>query len=85
MTPSTPPNLQGVTDLQQILAGQRAAWPVYWSAEQILGRSESESSYEQEDSYQVFGLPPSPGVDEGYDDGRIVTHGVDQGYAMRAE
>ena len=72
--------MQGVTDLQQILAGQRAAWPVYWSAEQILGRSESESSYEQEDSYLVFGLPPSPGVDEGYDDGRIVTPGVDEGY-----
>ena len=71
-TPSTPPSMQGVTDLQQILAGQRAAWPVYWSAEQILGRAESESSYEQEDSYQVFGPPPSPG-------GRIVTPGVDEG------
>ena len=66
---------------------QTTAWPVYWSAEQILGRSESESSYEQEDSYQVFGLPPSPGgrivtpgVDEGYDDCRIVTPGVDEGY-----
>ena len=46
---------------------------MYWSADQILGRSESESSYEQEDSYQVFGLPHSPG-------GRIVTSGVDEGY-----
>ena len=35
---------------------------------------------EQEDSYQVFGLPPSPEVDEGYDDSRIVTSEVDEGY-----
>ena len=50
------------------LLDRHAAWPVYWSAEQTLGRSESESSYEQEDSSQVFGLPPSPEVEEGLDE-----------------
>ena len=39
-----------------------------WSDEQILRRSESESSYEQEDSSHVFGLPPSPQVEEGLDE-----------------
>ena len=39
-----------------------------WTDEQILRRSESESSYEQEDSSQVFGLPPSPEVEEGLDE-----------------
>merc|ERR1719350_993101 len=46
--PVPSPVMQRVTDLQQILT-----WPVYCSAEQILSSNQ--------DSYQVFALPPSPG------------------------
>merc|ERR1712027_20527 len=43
--PSTPPVMQRVTDLEQILAVQRTVYPVYCSAAQILRRDGSEDSY----------------------------------------
>merc|ERR1712130_526432 len=43
--PSTPPVMQRVTDLEQILALQRTVYPVYCSAAQILRRDGSEDSY----------------------------------------
>merc|ERR1712117_857313 len=43
--PSTPPVMQRVTDLEQILALQRTVYPLYCSAAQILRRDGSEDSY----------------------------------------
>merc|ERR1711862_971239 len=43
--PPTPPVMQRVTDLEQILAVQRTVYPVYCSAAQILRRDGSEDSY----------------------------------------
>ena len=45
------------------------------------GDSEDYQSYGQENSYQVFGHPPSPYGGRGeWGGGRIVTPGLDEGY-----
>ena len=90
---SSPACMQQVTDLQQILAGQRQRvfCPGYSSEKKRLGMSEQAAgyiweeedyqSYGQEDSYQDFGHPPSPYGGRGeWGGGRIVTPGLDEGY-----
>ena len=75
--------MQRVTNLEQILAMQRAPWPEYWIPDKGLTTSGSETSGDQEDSYQVFALPPSPGNRLDALGNRIVTPGIDDEEADR--
>ena len=75
--------MQRVTNLEQILAMQRGPWPEYWISGQGFTTSGSETSGDQEDSYQVFALPPSPGTRLAALGDRIVTPGVDDDEADR--